>query len=237
MTLLKKAILSSYQNDVHLKNYSIERLFSRFKPVELIQDLVISIDEIGWMNKDISAELKSMITDINEIEIEKKFKEPIYSRKLANFIITSNDDPADLFFTDAHERRLSVIDNFNKLKNISEATLYEILVELWTTTPIEYAYDTNIVRDLNLNRIRSNDEIYEACQALYFSYKMDKELIKSNRYTLHHLYEELKGCCYDINKKLLKSYIETSKNFFEKKAYGRITYYYFTDEFLESFDK
>jgi hypothetical protein len=219
MTIIKKVVLSNYQSDVHLRNFSLEKLFSRFRPIELIQDLIITIDEIGWMNKDISADFKSLITDTNEIEIEKKFKDPIFGRKLANFIITTNDEPADLFYTDAHERRLSVIDNFDKIKNVNETELYNLIESIWKSVPIEYAFDTDMLMNINTKRIRSNDNIFEALLNMHNN-RDDKQY-----YTVQSLFVRFREYQFDINKKLIKSYLETSPQYFRKNVSGSVVRY------------
>jgi hypothetical protein len=237
MTLIKKAVLSSYQNEPHLKNFSLDDLFTRFKPVELIQDLVITIDEIGWMSKDITAQMKNLITDTNEISIEKKYKDPISARKLANFMVTANNDPADLFYSDAHERRLSVIDNFDKKIDMAQNELYELICNIWRTAPLEYMYDTNELMKLNLNRVRSHDEIFEALYELYFDssgYAASDE--RKQWRTLTQLHDDFKRHNIDLNKKYLKSYLETTPSHFKKSVSSRLTRYKATKELLDEIE-
>jgi hypothetical protein len=225
MTTIKKVILSSYQETVHLKNFSLEKLFSRFKPVELIHDLVISIDEIGWLTKDITAEFKSLITDNNEIEIEKKFKDPIYGRKLSNFIITSNDEPSDLFYTDAHERRLSIIDNFEKIKNVSEKQLFRMIDGIWKSAPLDYAYDTNILMAMNMERISSNDDIFEALTDLYKRHGESRQFDRPY-FTVAGFYHMCREDLHiEINKRKIKSYFETSPTYFQRMQSGKVVRY------------
>lgn len=236
MTLIKKAVLSSYQNEPHLKNFSLDDLFTRFKPIELIYDLVITIDEIGWMNKDITAQMKNLITETNEIQIEKKYKEPITARKLANFIITTNDDPADLFYSDAHERRLSVIDNFDKKLDMSQNKLYRLVFNIWHTAPVEYMYDTNELMEMNLNRVRSHDDIFEAL----FEYNSfddydysGNNLIYDCWYTVTSLYKILSRNHFDVNKKLLRNYMDTTPEYFTKSVSGRMVRYKPTEKLMD----
>jgi hypothetical protein len=236
MTLVKKAVLSSYQDEPHLKNFSLDDLFTRFKPIELIQDLVITIDEIGWMSKDITAQLKNLITETNEIQIEKKYKEPITAKKTANFMITTNDDPADLFYSDAHERRLSVIDNFDKKMDMPQNDLYDIIFGVWETAPLEYMYDTDALMEINLNRVRSHDDIFEAffeCNK-YCEDEYGSKLVDDNLYhTWTDLYNLLVQSHIDVNKKLLRSYLDTTPDYFKKSIAmnGRLVRYKMTEKF------
>jgi hypothetical protein len=232
MTLVKRAILSSYQDSPRLKNFGIEDLFTRFRPIELIYDLVITIDEIGWMNKDITAQMKSLITETNEIQIEKKYKDPITARKLANFMITTNDDPADLFYTDAHERRLSVIDKFDKKIDVDHTRLYGHINMIWKTAPIEYMYDTKKLMEINLNRVRSNDEIFEALLEIKENYrvsdydmKYDSMLDFDTWYTVTKLYRIMRDRHIEVNKKLLRNYMDTTPEYFTKSVSGRTARY------------
>jgi len=234
MTMIKKAVLYSYQKDVHLRNFTLEQVFSRFNPKELLYDLVITIDEIGWLKKDISAQFKTLVTEINEVAIEEKYKGKFYGRKLANFIITSNDDPADLFFYDAHERRLSVIENFQKIQDMTEEALYEVVSEVWQSTPLEYAYDTNKLMELNLNRVRTNDEMFEALLWFYnkwFTIEGCGEFGKGS-YTIASLYERFRQLNREISKKLIKSYLETTTEYFREQVSGRLHRYYFTKKLI-----
>jgi hypothetical protein len=235
MTLIKKAVLSSYQNEICLRNLSIEQIFARFNPIELIRDLVITIDEIGYMDKDISAQLKTLITETNEIRIEKKYCDPFYARKIANFLITTNDEPASLFYGDAHTRRLSVIENFDKKKQMTNDELYEIVNDVWLSAPIEYAFDTEQLMQMNLNRVNTNNDFFEALLTLY-TYQQcndcDNETSLRKPFTVQKLYKRFRDVEREVPKKSIKSYLETTPEYFRVQTSGRLTRYYATDKLM-----
>jgi hypothetical protein len=89
-------------------------------------------------------------------------------------------------------------------------------------------YDTNELMEINLNRERTNDEIFESLVAVSSSFEGFARF-----YTAHKLFEAIRGLGYDINKKRFISYLETTPLYFEKRKHGERNHRFYPTDLLK----
>lgn len=227
--------------------FTFEDLTARFKPLEIASEAVIVIDEIGSVNKDKSDAIKSLITAEGKISIERKYRDAKDFTPKANYILTSNKDPAELFYFDSENRRLAVIEFPQFKESTDEETVKNIVKRLWDNAPVEYSKKPSEVADM-AKQYSQNDDVFEwfyttwirikgyanGTSAPYADFFLKKD------FTALNYKKQLDYFCDDnFSKSKIVNYLETKTDYFEKKKYtsgGKIknTFYKMTDQFIEA---
>jgi hypothetical protein len=144
------------------------KLSARFQPLTLTTESVLWIDELKKIDKTISDNIKTLITtDTVDFEFKGKNGYRQY-RKLANFIMSINYDPSNIFYEDHQQRRIAVI-NFNGYTQKKTRTELESLIQnIWNDSPIEYIIEPDTIAEMTFNEPKENSVLeYFICEGIY----------------------------------------------------------------------
>jgi len=154
----------------------LQKLSARFQPLTLTTEAVLWIDELKKINKDISDNIKTLITT-DTIDFEFKGRNGYRQhRKLASLIMSINYDPTNIFYEDERQRRIAIVrfNGFTERKSRDE--LETLIKDIWENAPIEYIIATDIIAGMTFAETKENSVLeYFLCQRVY-------EMLAKDRY-------------------------------------------------------
>lgn len=209
------------------KVLTFEALTARFKPLEIASEAVIVVDEIGKIDRQKSDDIKSLITAEGAISIERKHRDIRDYKPKANYILTSNKDPSELFYFDSENRRLGII-NFPKFQQeASEEEIKSIIKRLWDNTPTKYHFSPKEIEKMAKSYVQ-NDDMFEyfyiAWRRLEDVEAFDFE--KAPGYTAKAWKDIIDRYAEtDVSKSKLVNYMQTKHDLFSMTKYEKNTYY------------
>jgi hypothetical protein len=193
----------------------------------LTTEAVLWIDELKKVDKNISDNIKTLITS-ESVDFEFKNQNGYKQyKKLASFIMSINYDPSNVFFEDESQRRIAIIkfDGFTQEKTKGE--LETLILNIWNNTPTEYVIKPKIIADITLEKIKSNT-IFEYLTGL----EIKRFFENNNCFSCQNLLDKMYN--YTQGKGKLKAFLD-NENYFESKiiSHNHLQVYTPTERFMD----
>jgi hypothetical protein len=144
------------------------KLSARFQPLTLTTEAVLWIDELKRLDKNISDNIKQLIT-AETIDFEFKGKNGFRQyRKLASIIMSVNYDPSKIFYEDERQRRIGIIKMNKYTQKKTGEELESLITAIWENSPIEYLIDPNVIEEMTFDEVKEHSMLeHFACERIY----------------------------------------------------------------------
>jgi len=203
------------------------KLSARFKPLTLTTESVLLIDELKKIDKTISDNIKTTITaDSIDFELKGKDGRKQY-KKMASFIMTTNYDPANIFYEDERQRRIAIIhfNGFTEKKTRDE--LETLIKNIWDNSPIEYIIDPDVIAEITFNETKENTMLE------YFICHRTLNMLSQDRYiTKNEIASNLSNYTGGLTK--LASFLKNEEYFTRKIKSNGVNLFKATDNFKKT---
>jgi hypothetical protein len=204
----------------------LQKLSARFQPFTLTTEAVLWIDELKKIDKNVSDNVKNLITT-ESLDFEFKYQNGYKQyKKLASFIMSINYDPSNIFYDDESQRRIGIIKFNGYTIEKTREELESLIVSIWNNTPIEYAIEPKMIADTLLEKIKTNT-IFEYLTGLEL-----KRFFENNKwFSLQNFLDKMYN--YRGGSQRLRAFLE-NENYFEYKilSSNQMKVYHPTNTFM-----
>ncbi|GHV79952.1 hypothetical protein AGMMS49944_17430 [Spirochaetia bacterium] len=224
-----KSILASTIAEVinkRLITTDLIKLSARFQPLTLTTEAVLWIDELKRIDKNISDNIKQLITT-ETIDFEYKGKNGFKQyKKLASIIMSINYDPSKIFFEDETQRRIAIIHSNKYTQKKTREELKTLLMNIWDNSPIEYSINPDTIAELTFQEKKENSILENFATEYIFKLLTENEYLPVSR-IMNGLF------LYNGGRQKLITFLRNKEYFMESYKANKMLVFKATDTFKE----